>query len=249
MKYETTSLVLDFGNTNRKFALFENGRMIYLENHPDVNLSLVRQFVADHPGIRRCILSSVIRHPVSIENFLRKKFFFIDLNTRIPVPVKIRYLTPETLGNDRIACAVAAHLLYPRSPVLVVNAGTCITYDYVTAKGEYLGGAISPGLQMRFAALHTFTGQLPLVTLSKSPVPLTGRDSVSSIRSGVVNGIVSEIEGAVLRYREENPRMKVILSGGDMDYFAGKLNFRNFAIPEIVIRGLYQILVFNAKGS
>lgn len=241
-------LVLDFGNTNKKFALFRGGKMILLKSLRTVSLEVIKKFVRDHPGIEACILSSVIRHPSSINEFLRKQFLFIELNSRVPLPLKNRYRTPDTLGNDRLAAAVAGHLKFPRSPVLVINAGTCLTYELVSARGEYLGGSISPGMQMRFRSLNTFTGKLPLITYKKGPVPQTGRDTESSIRSGVLNGMTAEMEATAGRYRKEYPELKVILSGGDLDYFAGRLKISIFALPEIVVAGLYEILRFNAQG-
>jgi type III pantothenate kinase len=242
-------LVLDFGNTNKKFALFEKGSLVHMETFPEVIPDLVKKFVTAYPGIQNCILSSVILHPAAVTNFLRKRYFFIELGARTPVPVINCYQTPETLGNDRLASAVAGHQAFPRSNVLVINAGTCITYDFINSVGEYLGGSISPGMEMRFRALNTFTGKLPLVTYKKGVIPLAGKDTATSVRSGVINGIAAEMENIAGRYRKEYPGLKLILSGGDLDYFAGRLKISIFALPEIVIAGLYEILRFNVEGN
>ncbi len=238
-------LILDFGNTNKKFALFDRGNLIHSSSFPEVTISTIINYSSEHKGIENCILSSVIDHPSSIPGFLNNNFRFIELGPATPLPVKNLYRSPETLGNDRLACAAAGHKAFPKSNVLVINAGTCITYDFVNSKGEYYGGSISPGMEMRFRSLNTFTGKLPLVSYKKGLIPLTGKDTEASIRSGVINGIVAEIETITGQYRKEYPGLKVILSGGDLEHFAERLKISIFALPEIVITGLYEILRFN----
>jgi type III pantothenate kinase len=239
-----SSLVIDLGNTNLKFAVFRDGKMASLEFLPDLKASTVRAFCESNPGLTHCILSSVIRHPSSARQYLTKKYIFTELDENTPLPLKNSYQTPSTLGKDRLAASVGAYLRHKGSPVLAVTAGTCITYDFVTADGEYLGGSISPGLGMRFQALHTFTGKLPLI--SGAPERLTGRDTAGSIRSGVVNGILAETDGIIERYRSLYPGLKVVLSGGDMNYFEKTLKNKTFAVPNLVLEGLYKILELNA---
>jgi type III pantothenate kinase len=241
-------LILDFGNTNRKFAVFGENRLKLLEIFPEVSLATVRGFMEHHPGISRCILSSVIRHPSSIARHLSSRCSFIEMSDLTPVPITVRYKSRRTLGNDRLAAAVAAANLFPEKDVLVINAGTCITYDFVSAAREYLGGGISPGITMRFRALHTFTGKLPLITFRDSGI-LTGRDTEGSILSGVLTGATAEIEGIAGRYRSKYPGLQVILSGGDHKYFDKRLKISIFALPNIVIHGLHQILAFNAHKT
>jgi type III pantothenate kinase len=147
---------------------------------------------------------------------------------------------------DRLASAVAAFHRFPVHPVLILNAGTAVTYDIVTKIGEYLGGSISPGMQMRFRALHTFTKQLPLLTYTGIDF-LTGNDTDTSVLSGVINGMAAEMEGMIARYQKEYPGIKVVLSGGDLNYFVNRLKISIFAVPNIVIYGLQQILAFNDK--
>ncbi len=137
---------------------------------------------------------------------------------------------------------------FPAQDVLVITAGTCITCDFVNSREAYLGGAISPGIAMRLQALYTFTGKLPLVSFRATGV-LTGRDTEESILSGVLTGATAEIEGIITRYQEKYPGIRIILSGGDQKYFDKRLNISSFAVPNIVIHGLYQILDFNVHSS
>ena len=162
------------------------------------------------------------------------------------MPIHNLYHSPGTLGKDRLAAAVAGATVYPRQHVLVINTGTAITYDIVTSGRDYLGGAISPGMQMRFRALHTFTKQVPLLTYTEIDF-LTGTDTNKSVLSGVINGIIAEMEGMIAFYRKEYPGIRIILSGGDLNYFVNRLKINIFALPNIVIYGLQQILAFNDK--
>lgn len=237
-------LILDFGNTNKKLALFSCGKLMKLEQYPEIGPMIIRDFFRRHPGIEATILSSVIHHPDSINRFLGSKTRFIELTHKTPVPLKNLYRTPDTLGKDRLAAAVSGNSRFPGNPVLVVNCGTCITYDVVDNTGSYHGGAISPGIHMRLEALHTFTGKLPLVKLIQRST-LTGKTTAESILAGTLTAAVSEVDGMIARYREEYPGLKVILSGGEAKYFAKRLKSSIFALPNIVIHGLHQILLFN----
>jgi type III pantothenate kinase len=239
------NLILDFGNTIQKAALFDQGQLIRLKQFQHISLPVLRRFVAKYPGIEACILSSVIRHPASINNFLEKKFRFIELNDTTPLPFINSYRTPKELGNDRLAAVAGGAALFPGKDLLVIVAGTCITYNLITSGKEFLGGAISPGLNMRFRALHTFTAKLPLISFKEIDNPV-GSDTETSILSGVINGIISEMEGFCLLYRKKYPGLKIILSGGDLKHFDNRLKINIFAIPNIVMLGLGQILTFNA---
>ena len=238
-------LVIDLGNTNKKLALFSKGRLNAITILPEFNLKAIHRYVKEHPGITHCILSSVIGYPQSIKNYLQKKFFFIELDEHTPMPLANLYKSPGTLGKDRLAAAVAAHQMFSKKAVLVINAGSCITYDFVNKRGEYLGGSISPGIQMRFRALNTFTGKLPLIS-GKNRANLTGTTTRESILSGVINGALAEVEGITGQYLREHRKLKVILSGGDLKYFDKRLKIKTFAVPNIVIEGLFKILELNA---
>ena len=240
----TMYLVLDFGNTNKKIALFNKGRLIHLEQYRKIGLRMLQNFIRAYPGITHVILSSVVDYPSSIQAFLEKKFIFLELTHLTPLPVKNKYRKPETLGKDRLAAAVAGASFAAGSPVLVINCGTCITYDFVNEKREYLGGGISPGLRMRFSALHTFTGKLPFIS-SPTTGKLIGDDTRGSLLSGVFNGMIAEMDGIIAEYRNRYPGIKVILSGGDARYFVKRLKSDIFARSNIVLHGLYQILCFH----
>jgi type III pantothenate kinase len=241
-------LILDFGNTHRKLALFDAGKLLLAENHREITLEIIAQFVEGHPGITSCILSSVIQHSEEIPVYLKQKFLFIGLDQHTPIPIINKYETNNSLGKDRLAAAVAGATTFPGNNVLVICAGTALTFDFVNEQGEYLGGSISPGMQMRFNALHTFTDKLPLLSYQE-PAGLIGSNTLMSILSGVINGMIAEIEGISLRYQEKYPGLKIILSGGDLNYFVKPLKISIFALPNIVIHGLQQILSFNVNQT
>ena len=217
-----------------------------IETYTEISLQTVQEFTRRNPSIEACILSSVIPFPASMSAWLRKRFRYLEFDYRTELPIHNHYHSPETLGKDRLAAAVAGVAVYPGQNVLVINAGTAITYDLVTSGGDYLGGAISPGMNMRFRALHTFTQQLPLLTYTEIDF-LTGNNTEQSILSGVINGMAAEMEGMIACYQKEHPGIKVILSGGDLNYFVNRLKISIFALPNIVIYGLQQILAFNDK--
>ena len=163
------------------------------------------------------------------------------------LPICIKYKTPETLGLDRIANAVAANALFPNENVLSIQAGTCLVMDFVTKDAEYLGGSIAPDLEMRFSALHHFTKRLPLVKKQKINY-FIGKTTEESIRSGVLNGIADEINGAIERYREQFGELKIILTGGNKNDLENSIKSTIFAAPNLVLNGLHKILTFNAKA-
>jgi type III pantothenate kinase len=163
-------------------------------------------------------------------------------------PLINRYATPTTLGTDRLVGIVAARAQCPDRPVLVIDAGTALTYDLATASGEYLGGGIGPGLQMRFEALHHFTARLPRVEL-RTPVPLWGDSTESSIRVGVYQAILAEIEGMVQRYRNHfGPDLQVFLTGGDLPHFENQLSCLNFADSNLVLKGIQHLLTHRSPA-
>jgi len=240
------NLILDFGNTNKKLAITDSsGTIKKVEILTAISLPAIKTFVEKNPGIDSCILSSVIPHPSSINTYLKKHFRFIELTESTPLPVINRYHNPGGLGKDRLAAVAGGASFFPCQDLLVIVAGTCITYNLITSGNEFPGGAISPGLTMRFRSLHTFTGKLPLITLKDFDDPV-GTNTEQSILSGVVNGIVSEMEGFAVLYKKKYPGLKVILSGGDLKHFDNRLKISIFAIPNIVLLGLHQILTFNA---
>jgi type III pantothenate kinase len=247
------NLILDFGNTNKKLAVMDPAPSFhpgFAIQDPEpaiyrrITLRTIHSFIDAHPGIHSCILSSVVPYAGTIREFLGNRFHFIELDEHTRIPILNRYKSPESLGKDRLAAAVAGARLFPKRNVLIINAGTCLTFDFINEKNEYVGGSISPGLRMRFHALHTFTKQLPLLSYKEIDF-LTGPDTEGSVLSGVINGIVAEIEGVTAAYKKNHFELEVIVSGGDMNYFVKRLKISIFALPNIVIHGLQQILVFN----
>lgn len=241
---EKPKLILDFGNTRWKLALFRAKEMVDLKmvdsNKPGEALSWIKAL----PGYSACMLSTVAEIPQMFLQSLKHMGGFFELTEKTALPIKNLYQSPSSLGKDRLAAAAGAAATFPERDVLVIIAGTCITHEIVTAKGEYLGGAISPGIQMRFKALHTFTGKLPLIPFHEKQI-MIGRDTESSILSGVLNACIFETEGFIQHYRSLFPGLQIILSGGDSSFFEKRLKSGIFAAPNIVLKGLNEILDHN----
>jgi type III pantothenate kinase len=239
-------LVLDFGNTLQKIAIFEGNQILKMRAYKRITLKKLQQVIVNYP-IKSAIISSVVDYPEAIKTFLNNNFNFIEFNETTAIPVVNKYVTPLSLGKDRLAAAIAGNHFFPKHDVLVINAGTCITYDFINKNGEYLGGAISPGISIRFKALHTFTEKLPLVE-KKLNVSIVGNTTENSILSGVINGAFHEVKSITSKYTDDYKNLKIILSGGDMKYFDKILKNSIFAVSNIVLIGLNIILDFNAKN-
>jgi len=245
------NLVLDYGNTLVKIALFRKDSILDLHTFEAMSLVQLKnlldemQLKYNQPeSIKYAIISSVIHYPEEIKTYLSGIFDFWELNSNLQLPIQICYSTPETLGNDRIALAVAASGLYPDEDLLVIDAGTCITYDFIDKNKNYYGGGISPGISMRYKALHTFTDKLPLVT-EKNEAELIGNSTIGAIQSGVINGTLAEVDGIIDRYKNKVQGIKIILTGGDIIYFDKKLKNNIFANSNLVLKGLNMILNYN----
>jgi len=237
-------LIIDIGNTSVKLAVYNDSRIVLQQQAGNLSEETIHTIIKAHPGIKASILSAVRDYPEEADVILKRHFFHITLSSNTSLPFANKYKTPQTLGKDRVAAAAAAVKLFPGKDVLVIDAGTSITYDMVTKEGVYLGGGISPGIMMRFKALNTFTGKLPLVT-KINDAPLIGDDTQSSIRSGVLNGVLAEVDGIIDAYNNRFDGLKTIISGGDYKYFDKKLKNSIFATPNIVMQGLLEILKFN----
>jgi len=237
------NLVVDSGNSAAKVAIFDQSKLsekFTFTSETDLQLFL-RTTKAEN-----LIVSSVNANAQQICDWaINAKQKFV-LTHKLPLPITILYSTPNTLGVDRIAGACGALQLFPGYNSLVIDAGTCITYDFTDEKGNYHGGGISPGLMMRFKAVHTFTAKLPLVTPMDSP-ELIGNSTESSIQSGIVLGMMGEIETIIVRYQAKYPHLKVILCGGDGPFFENKLKASIFASPDLVLIGLNSILSHNVR--
>jgi type III pantothenate kinase len=241
------NLVIDIGNTRTKFTVFNHGEEMIsvpvdemLPDHIDVLL-------IDHPAINKVILSSVKAYSPELQMKLQNSFkTFIELDAATPLPVENCYLSKETLGKDRIAAAVGAFHLYPNKNVLIIDAGTAITYDLLNNKNQYLGGNISPGLEMRYKALNHFTEKLPLVE-KKEISRLYGRTTEEAIRAGVQHGIVFEVDNAINAFKEFYQNLYVIITGGDTKFFDKKLKNSFFVHFNLIAIGLNRILEHNGE--
>ena len=247
LKETLLKLILDIGNTRTKLAVFAGSELKDLFVTENFSVELLTKVVKKHPGICSAMLSAVKDYPKETDDFLRTAFYFIKLDSQTPLPVKILYKSPQTLGNDRIAIAAASWALFPGQNVLAIDAGTTITYDFVNKNGEYLGGGISPGIRMRLKSLHTFTGKLPLIKQVFHAVDLIGNDTQSSILSGVLQGTLKEVDGIISAYKTQYTGLKTVLSGGDEKYFDKRLKNNIFASPNFVLKGLKEILDFNQE--
>ena len=238
------NLIIDVGNTRVKAAVFEIDTILeVLVFEKEKIVEKIEKIIAEFP-ITKGIISAVgnLSDKKIVE--LHQLLDLINLNHSTKVPFINKYATPKTLGVDRIALASGAAAKFPESNVLVIDAGTCITYDIVNSKSEYLGGAISPGLRTRYKALHHFTAKLPELETSDLETYI-GNTTDTSIHSGVVNGIVQEIDGVINQYTEDFSNLTVVLTGGDTNFLAKQLKSSIFASPNFLLEGLQEILLFN----
>lgn len=234
-------LAVDIGNTKTKFALFEdNSLKQYSESREELGQwlqqGLVQKAIVCKTGAEN-----------ETESILRQKGVApLYLSTSIKLPIAFTYTTPNTLGADRLATAVAAFSNFPKSNVLTIGAGTCIIYDFVNERGEYEGGAISPGLAMRFKALNNYTAKLPLIERPDDSLPqLVGNSTANSILSGVLNGVLNEVDGIIKQYQSRYANLKIIITGGDSPFFVSNLKNDIFARQNLVLEGLNIILQHN----
>ena len=203
----------------------------------------------EHPQLNEAILSSVKPVDDEILQFLSENFdLFIELDHLTELPLENLYETPETLGKDRLAAAVGANELFPNQNLLIIDAGTAITYDLVSEKNQFVGGNISPGLQMRFKALNYFTGKLPLVSYSDE-FQTIGKNTTDAIRAGVQNGILYEIAQTIELFNKNYQNLQIVMTGGDSIFFDKKLNYSIFVHFNITLIGLNRILEHNAKNK
>jgi len=239
------NLVVDGGNTLVKTAVFQKNtlldKQVFKKEDFFRNFQILQK---KYPEIENSILSNVTSLDFELENTLKNAYSLLRMDDALMLPFKNKYATPETLGKDRIALVAAAVSFYPGRNVLVIDAGTCITYDIKTKEEVYLGGAISPGKEMRFNSLHKFTANLPLVT-SKPEAELIGNSTESSILSGIINGIRMELKGTIETYSSKFEDLTVIFTGGDSQVLSIPLKNSIFANSNFLLEGLNFILEFN----
>ena len=238
------NIVVDYGNTASKVGIFKDDRLQDKRLFQDP--AALRAFLESYHA-ENIIVSSVSHPAEEVLTWSPVRGKKISLSHQLPLPVKILYATPQTLGVDRIAAVCGAAEIFPHQNCLVIDAGTCMTYEFIDDKGNYHGGGISPGIAMRFEAMHRFTSRLPLI----QPVlhaPLVGNSTESSMQSGVINGARAEVEGIIQKYLDQYPNLKTILCGGDVAFFENQLKQPIFISPDLVLIGLNRILHYHTHG-
>jgi len=240
-------IALDIGNSHTKGAVFEGNGLHHKmrwKGHPWPQLlSWAYNQSASH-----LIYCSVRPVPTSFKEALQRKLTCIELTHRTPLPFINRYHTPETLGKDRIAAAAGALQFFPHRHCVVVDVGTCLTIDLLTAQGEFLGGNISPGLHMRLQAMHTFTAQLPLPQ-TQAPPSWYGRHTHEAMQAGALYGLIWEVEGFVWHAQQMLGPVQVVATGGDVEIFAHNWKTEIFAHSDLVLIGLNKILKYNVEHT
>ena len=238
------NLIIDIGNTVAKVAVFKNKDIVEVFYDSNQTLDSLPGICAEY-AVEKAIVATVIDLNERVSARLEQLSVpLLQLNEKTPLPVDNLYETPETLGYDRMAAVVGAYEQFPGKDILVIDAGTCITYEFIDAAGRYHGGNISPGVQMRFKALHEFTGRLPLVCREGRRLPL-GKDTDTAMREGVLKGMEYEISGYIMAMKHKYPELLVFLTGGDEFSFDTNLKSIIFADRFLVLKGLNRILNYN----
>lgn len=239
------NLIIDVGNTNVKLAVFDKNNLVQKDTVKASRLvSSINTILKKQPLIDKAIISSVGKIKSQILEKIQSRISIFVLDSNSKLPFKNLYKTPKTLGVDRIALVCCAVKKYPQKNVLIIDAGTCVTYDLKTNKNEYLGGAISPGVRQRYQSLNNLTANLPLLN-TKSPKKILGTTTEESIHSGVIFGVLHEIEGVITQYKEEYKELTVILTGGDAEFLSKQLKSSIFANSNFLLEGLNYILEYN----
>ena len=237
------NLVLDRGNTNVKLALFHNDKMIDHYIFSDFSLNLLNDIYIKYPNIKYLCLSNTGNSINQIHKFCQaENIKYLELNHKCSLPICINYTTPSTLGSDRIALCIGAHINYPGNK-LIIDLGTCLTYD-IMLKNKYLGGQISPGINMRLQSLHGGTANLPKLTFAEVSNDV-GQTTSQSMLVGIYDSILFEIEGVIQKYKSRYPNVQVILTGGDSNILKEKIKNINFINPYLLMEGLNYIIASN----
>ncbi len=237
-------LIIDIGNTRIKAAVFNADEIIDLIHFYTYDFGVIIEEIIEKYPIEKAIISSVGKLSKSDSKLLNSLVNCISLTHETSVPFTNNYASPITLGVDRLALSAAAATQFSKKNVLVIDAGTCITYDFLTSENNYLGGAISPGIGIRYRSLHDYTSNLPQLA-KQTPANFIGNTTDSSIHSGIVNGVCREIDGVISQYSNTYKKLTVVLTGGDAEFLSGQLKNSIFVRPFFLLEGLYTILKFN----
>ncbi len=247
------NVVIDWGNSSVKVGWFA-GETLQQTRHFDTLNDLQAYETGQSPA--HVIVSSTSHAAGAVQAVLTnwQHAHWVVMNSDLPIPIGNAYDTPHTLGMDRVAAAVGATTLFPGQPCLILDLGTCVTADFVDAEPTFRGGLIAPGVQMRFRAMHEQTARLPMIEVAEWQPAVTERwppETATSTRqamtSGVLNGLLFELDGLIETYRQRNPTLRVLLCGGDAWLFESRLKGPIFAVPELVLRGLNRILDYNVR--
>ncbi len=243
------NLVVDIGNSRTKLAIFLKKEMVDSWTVDELKIDRLEEIKKAYPDLDKAILSSVSTADQHVVGYLKSEFnHFLELDYLTPVPIKNQYKTPHTLGLDRLAAAIGACELFPGKDLLVIDAGTAVTFDLIESNGTFKGGNISPGLRSRFRALHEFTKKLPLIE-ETGDYPVIGQTTEEAIRAGVINGMVFELDGTIDLFRENRPGLLPLLTGGDALFFERRLKNAIFVKFEITLIGLNRILEYNVENQ
>lgn len=243
------NLVIDIGNTRNKFAIIDQNSIMNTIVHDQLSVQTIRDLLIEYPKVNSAIISTVKKVDSTIVSFLREQLnYFIELNEHTNIPIENFYETKSTLGKDRLAAVIGANNIFPDSNVLVIDMGTAITYDFINESNQFIGGTISPGLEMRFKALNHYTDQLPLLKKNENYQTI-GKNTSEAIISGVQNGILFEIDGYINTLKSKHNDIKVILTGGDAIFFDKKLKNTIFVNLNLNFIGLNTILEHNKSND
>jgi type III pantothenate kinase len=244
------NLVIDIGNTNTKLAVFNQRDIIHYQQVEELDIKDLIPLIETYQ-VENATVSSVNKDIAELGDLLRQAVHYIPFTTAITGDIKNHYETLATLGLDRWAKVIAAHGLFPGRNCLMIDAGTCITYDMLNTNSEYFGGSISLGIKMRFEALNHFTGRLPLVNWDRSEKQIPeGTNTNNAIKNGVLQGVINEVEGFITTTNHKNKDLTVILTGGDADFLNNQLKNSIFATqiihePYLVLKGLNEVITLS----
>lgn len=236
------NLCIDFGNSSIKAARFEMRAILEFDHFKYDDIQSLKEFISNS-RFDQGMFSSVVPLEIDLMEFLAERKI-TDIKDQSKLPVEIKYKSPKTLGADRICNAIAGHTIAKPDAVLIIDAGSCVTYDLINRHGAYLGGAISPGLNMRLKAMNTFTGKLPLAEPARE-LPTIGDDTISSMQVGAERGLIEEVKGMINHFSHSESKLKVILTGGDQSIFEPHLENAIFAGRNLVLEGLNEAILYS----